>query len=88
MQFVIGTEAAAAELPCVLDRKEPQTKSRNLGSGDNSATPKVIVFGGAYDEEAINQILGATSHTKMSILRANQVSFATNLVLFSVMHKL
>lgn len=59
--------AATTEIPLLLKGEVPSPSSSSLGSGNWSAFPKAIVFGGAYqdaDVEELRKLVAATPGTR------------------------
>jgi hypothetical protein len=72
IHFVLSAEAGAEEIPYVLKGRRPPTTGSEIGSGNYSAPPKAIVFGGAYDDAAIGIILNSVGETSIPLLKADQ----------------
>ncbi|KAJ7360848.1 hypothetical protein DFH08DRAFT_360188 [Mycena albidolilacea] len=54
---------ATTEVPILLKGEVPSPSSSNLGSGNWSAFPKAIVFGGAYEDSQIEDVRRAVAET-------------------------
>lgn len=52
--------------------QEPPTKSSSLGSGQYNTSPKAIIFGGGYDDTAIDEILRGIGGTSIPLLKVDQ----------------
>ncbi|KAJ7871197.1 hypothetical protein B0H14DRAFT_2345337 [Mycena olivaceomarginata] len=54
---------ATTEVPLLLKGEVPSPSSSSLGSGNWSAFPKAIVFGGAYEDSQIEEVRRAVAET-------------------------
>lgn len=48
MHFILGPEAATAEIPTVLKGQTVVSPSSNLGTSNDAVRPKAIVLGGGF----------------------------------------
>ncbi|KAI1844184.1 hypothetical protein JX266_009668 [Neoarthrinium moseri] len=71
IHFVLTAEAGAEEIPCVLRGQAPPTKSSGLGSGVYDSRPKAIVFGGGYDDAAVDFVAQSVADTSIPLLKAD-----------------
>jgi hypothetical protein len=48
----MSTSTGALEIPILLSGKTPENHSENLGSQNYAQTPRAVVAGGGFDDEA------------------------------------
>jgi len=59
IHFVMTVAAGSAEIPALL-KGEAATTDNELGSHDYSKAPQVVILGGGYDDEMVEEMRKAT----------------------------
>ncbi|KAJ6136881.1 hypothetical protein N7497_012133 [Penicillium chrysogenum] len=61
IHFITSVEDGTTNLPLILSGNSPKREESSLGSKIYSQPPKAVIFGGGYDDEAIEKLRQAVA---------------------------